>query len=231
MLGPIALLLAAQTPPALPDPLPRRVVFARERIAGWLLEARTDVDEVGGYPMIERTLCEMTRSGLRLTTWPDGGLWIELADRSEEPELGFEREDVRRIALDDRVWEYRWERLDDRYNQFSNVAYSPPRDPCAGMSSHTIILYGCGIPVIHSSERLRRLGGPWISAGMLANHFARARTLRIGFHARDRNGDRVPGPMLRAEIPLAGLGEAIDWCRSAFGSEAARRFHGGLGRE
>ncbi len=231
MLGPLALLLAAQAAPALPDRLPRQVIFARTRLDGWKLEARTDVDEVGGYPMIERSLCEMTRSGLKLTTWPDGGLWIELADTSEEPELDLEREDIRRIALDGEVWEYRWQRLDERFNQFSNVTYPPPRNPCAGMSSHTIILYGCGIPVIHSSERLRRRGGPWISAGMLANHFLRARTLRIGFHVRDRNEDPVAGPLLWAEIPLAGLGAAIDWCRVAFGSEAARRFHGGLERE
>lgn len=219
MLGALALLLAAQATPALPDRLPRRVISARERVAGWRLEAYTDVHEVGGYPMIARSLCEMTRSGLKLATWPDGGLEVNLADNSEEPELDFEREDIRRIALDDDAWEYRWERLDERFNQFSNVAYPPPA-PCPGC-----------IPVIHSSERLRRPGGPWFSRDMLANHFLRARTLRIGFQVRDRNDDRVPGPMLWAEIPLGGLGEALGWCRSALGSEAARRFHGGLERE
>jgi hypothetical protein len=218
--------------PAPREPLPREVIFARARLAGWRVEARTDVEEVAGLPTIGGVHCEIARSGLKLVTWREGGLTIEIGYSGEDPELDIERGDIHRIALDERVWEFRHLRLHGDQDGFSNVRYPPFPDPCAGMSSHQIIVYGCGADVVYAwSEGIRRRPGqPWLGTGLLADELLRARVLRIGFRQPDRD-DGAARPLLWAEVPLTGLDRAIGWCRSAFESEAARRFHGGLEEE
>jgi len=234
MIGPLALALAAvgaaqpadpqaAPAPARRDDLPRHVIFARTMLNGWRLEARTDVDDVGGFPIIEGAYCEMKRSGLAITTWLDAGLWIRLGDTSAEPSLGFRNENIRRIVLDDKAWEYRWRRTRYERDHFRNLTYPPPPDPCG-------TLYGCGGAFSYDQAIRRRPGQPWLAPELLGNEFLRARMLRIGFQDPDAPDGR-PGPMLWAEIPLTGLGRAIAWCRSALGSAAARRFHNGLEEE
>jgi hypothetical protein len=228
-----AALAAAQpaTAPAPPEDLPRRVIFARTRQDGWRLEAKTDIDEVAGLPIIESAYCEMKRSGLSVTTWIDAGLWIRFGDSAVEPDLDFRPENIRRIGLDDRIWEYRSVRTGYDRDQFRNIAYPPPPDPCGGRRGHNLILYGCPIGVISSDQGIRRRAGrPWLAPELLANDFLRARTLRIGFQDPEAPEGRA-GPMLWAEIPLTGLTRAIAWCRGVLASEGARRFHGGLEEE
>jgi hypothetical protein len=214
--------LAAAQPaaaPALPQDLPNKVIFARTTRDGWRLEAMTDVDNVGGFPVIVSAYCELTRSGLKLTTWGETGLWVRFGDNSVEPELDFEAQQIRRIAIDDAVWEYR--DIDTRWgeDQFANIAYRsfPPCYGCISARSFTVGMR-------------RRAGHPWLSPALLANALLGARVLRIGFE-REEEPHRLVSPMLWAEIPLAGLDGAIAWCRAALASEGARRFHGGLDEE
>jgi hypothetical protein len=216
--------LAAAQPaaaPAPPEDLPRRVIFARTRLDGWRVEAKTDVDDVGGFPIVESAYCEIKRGGLAITTWIDAGLWIRLGDTSVEPDLGFRNENIRRIVLDDRAWDYRWRRTRYERNHFRNLTYPPPPAPCG---------YGCIGAFSYDQAIRRRPGQPWLAPELLGNEFLRARMLRIGFRDPDAPEGR-PGPMLWAEIPLTGLDRAIAWCRSALGSEAARRFHHALEEE
>jgi hypothetical protein len=228
-----AILAAAQpaTASAPPEDLPRRVVFARTWLDGWRIEAKTDVDTVGGFPIIENAYCEMKRSGLAITTWLDAGLWIRLGDDSVEPDLEFRPENIRRIGLDDRIWEYHWVRTGYDRDQFLNIAYPPPPDPCGGRRGHSVILYGCPGGVVSFNQGIRRRAGqPWLARELLANHFLRARMLRIGFQDPEQPEGRA-GPLLWAEIPLTGLARAIAWCRGELRSEGARRLHGGLEEE
>jgi hypothetical protein len=240
MIGPLALaaLAAAQpadqaaapAPPARRERLPRHVIFARTRQNGWRLEAITDVDDVGGFPIIESAYCEIKRSGLAITTWGDAGLWVRFGDTTVEPGLGFRDRDIKRIAFDDVVWDYRWSPAAYDSNQFRNIAYPPLPDPCGGRRGHDIILYGCGGEVTSFSLAIRRRAGrPWLAPELLGNEFLGARRLRIGFQDPDHSHGR--GPILWAEIPLTGLREAIGWCRGALASDAARRFNGGLEEE
>jgi hypothetical protein len=227
-----ATLAAAQpaTATAPPEDLPRRVIFARTRQDGWRLEAKTEVDAVAGLPIIESAYCEMKRSGLAITTWLDAGLWIQLGDTSVGPGLGFQPENIRLIAIDDAVWEYRWRRVGYADDHFRNIAYPPPPDPCGGRRGHSVILYGCNSAVSSNRAMRRRPGRPWLAPELLANEFLGARMLRIGFRDPEAPDGRA-GPLLWAEITLTGLGPAIAWCRGALGSEAAQRFHGGLEQE
>lgn len=218
---------AAATPP---EDLPRRVIFARTRQDGWRLEAKTEVDAVAGLPIIESAYCEIKRGGLAITTWLDAGLWIRLGDTSVRPDLGFQPDNIRLVALDDTVWTYRWRRVGYADDHFRNIAYPPPPDPCGGRRGHSIILYGCNSALSSNRAMRRRAGRPWLAPELLANEFLGARMLRIGF--QDPEGpERSAGPLLWAEIPLTGLDRAIAWCRGALASEGARRFHGGLEEE
>ncbi|HEV7658535.1 MAG TPA: hypothetical protein VGO55_01695 [Allosphingosinicella sp.] len=239
MIGPLALAAiaaaqpaapaAAPAPPAQRERLPREVIFARARQNGWRLEAKTEVDDVGGFPIIENAYCEIKRSGLAITTWGDSGLWVRFGDTSVEPGLGFRDRHMKRIALDNVVWDYRWSPSSYDRSHFRNVIYPPLPDPCGGRRGHDIILYGCGGNVTSFSQGIRRRAGrPWLAPELLGNEFLGARRLRIGFQDPDGDGR---GPMLWAEIPLTGLREAIRWCRGALASEGARRFHGGLEEE
>lgn len=216
-----ASLAAAQTPaaPAPPADLPRRVIFARTMLEGWRVEALTDVDDVGGFPVIGSAFCELKRSGLMLTTWGATGLTVRFGDNSVEPELGFEARQIRRIEIDDAAWDYR--DIDTRpgVDQFSNVAYRP-WPPC----------YGCLTARSASVGMRRRAQDPSFSPGAFANTLLGARMLRIGFQHKDEH-DRLVPPMLWAEVPLTGLDGAISWCRAALASEGAHRFHGGLEEE
>lgn len=214
--------LAAAQPtsaPVLPAELPRSVIFARTAIEGWRLEAITEVDNVAGFPMIRSAFCDMKRSGLKLTTWSDGGLQVRFGDDSVEPEFDFEPQQIRRLAIDDSVWEYR--QLEGRWgdDEFVNIAYRPP-PPC----------YGCLTAHSYTIGMRRRAGDPWLPPDFFADALLHARLLRIGFEQEDSNGRLVP-PMLWAEVPLAGLDRAIAWCREALASEGSRRFHGGLEEE
>lgn len=214
--------LAAAQPaaaPALPEDLPRKVIFARAMLDGWRVEALTDVDTVGGFPVIASAFCELKRSGLMLTTWGETGLGVRFGDNSVEPELDFEARHIRRIGIDDAVWHYR--DIDSRSgeDQFVNVAYRP-FPPC----------HGCLTARSASIGMRRRAGDPWMSPGLLANALLGARVLRIGFRQEGEHGRPAP-PMLWAEVPLVGLDRAIAWCREALASEGARRFHGGLDEE
>lgn len=235
----LAVLLAAAQPPpqeAAPTPvpaeLPRQVIFARTRQDGWRIEAITGVDEVGGLPMIGGRYCEIVRSGLKLTTWRDGGLWILLADNSVEPSLDFSSHHLRRILLDGDSWDYRAIRGAWSDRQFVNVTYRPPpRSDCGGRRGHDIILYGCPRTVESYTHSVRRgPGRPWLGPGTLTGALLRADRLRLGFQDQDGEG-RPTGAMMWAEIPLTGLDRAIAWCRSALTSEAAQRFHNGLAEE
>lgn len=224
----IALLLAAaQTAPqeASPPPepaarLPRRVISARTRQDGWRLEAITEVDRVGGHPVIYSTFCEIKRSGLALTTWLDGGLAVQFADTDIEPDLDLQSRQIRRIAIDETVWEYREVEGEWSDRQFVNVAYPPPPPPCRYCLS------------ARSFTRVmrRHAGDPWLPPDLLNNALLRGRMLRIGFRQED-DEHRLVGPMLWAEVPLAGLDRAIAWCRETLASPAARRIHGELEEE
>ena len=213
-----ATLLAAQpaAAPAPPADIPRRVISARTRIGGWRIEARTDVTIVAQFPVIDSASCEIKRSGLELTTWHDAGLGIHFGDNSMDPELGFESRQIRRIVLDDAAWDYR--EVDSPANafQFENIAYRP-LPPC----------YGCLLARSFTRDVRRRAGEPWVPPDLINNALLRARVLRIGYERLDEN-DRLVPPLLWTEIPLAGLGEAIAWCRAALASEGAHRLRGGL---
>src|ERR1051325_7399274 len=87
-----ASLAAAQPSPEARERLPRELVFARTRVEGWRVEGRTDVEGDAGLPTIRETRCEIARTGLKLVTWPQGGLGIHLGDTSENPALDFGRE-------------------------------------------------------------------------------------------------------------------------------------------
>lgn len=222
MIGMIAaaILAAAAQPtaaPALPSPLPYRIIFARTTIEGWRLEAITEVDRADRLPMIRDALCEITRSGLKVTTWGEAGLRARFGDNSVEPELSFEPQRIRRLAFDDSGFEYR-QVEDVGSDRFVNVAYPP--HPCPY----------CPTAHAYSVGMRRGAGDPWMSPDLFTDRLLRARTLRIGFEREDENGRVVP-PMLWAEVPLVGLDRAIAWCRAALASEGARRFHGGLEEE
>jgi len=228
----IAILLATAQPApqeAAPGPapvaeLPERVIFARTRQDGWRIEAITGVAEVGGLPMIEGSYCEIVRSGLKLTTWRDAGLWAALADNSVDPPLDFSPHNIRRIVLDGETWEYRAIRGAWADRQFVNLTYPPPpRNNCGGRRIH-----GCPRTVHSYTHSLRRgPGRPWLGPQAAASAILKARRLRLGFQDHDYEG-RPTGAMMWADIPLTGLDRAIAWCRSALASEAAQRFHGGL---
>lgn len=234
----ILLAIAQPTPQAAapaPTPaaeLPAQVVFARTRQDGWRIEAITGVDEVGGLPMIAGSYCEIVRSGLKLTTWREAGLWAILADNSVDPTLDFSSHHIRRVVLDGESWDYRAIRGAWGDRQFVNLTYPPPpRNDCGGRRGHDVILYGCPQTVHSYSHSLRRgPGRPWLGPGTLSSALLRAGRLRIGFQEQDGEG-RPTGALMWAEIPLTGLDRAIAWCRSALESEAARRFHGGLEEE
>jgi hypothetical protein len=211
--------LAAAQPaaaPALPANVPQRVIFARAMLDGWRLEAITDVATVAGLPMIDSSFCEMKRSGLALTTWADGGLAIDFGDHSVDPELGFEKRQIRRIAIDEAVWDFRQREGEGNRYRFVDVTYRP-LPPC----------YGCIEARSYTRGLRRRAGDPWLPPDVVSNVLARGRMLRIGFQQEDDDERLVP-PMLWAEVPLTGLDRAIAWCRTALASDAARRLRGGL---
>lgn len=211
--------LAAAQPaaaPVLPAELPRTLIFARTAIEGWRLEAITDVDNVAGFPMIRSAFCEMKRSGLKLTTWGDGGLQVRIGDDSVEPEFDFQPQQIRRLAIDDSVWQYR--QLEDAWSdKFVNVAYPP--HPCPG----------CPMAHAYTVAMRRRAGDPWLPPHFFVDALLHARVLRIGFE--QEGSPRPLPPLLWAEVPLIGLDRAIAWCREALASEGVHRFHGGLAEE
>jgi hypothetical protein len=216
----IGLALAAAIAAAQPAPaerLPYSVVFARERLGPWRVDARTLVEDVAGLPMISSTECRVERPGLSLVTWQDGGLSLQLAGGNREMDLHFGSEDIRRVALDERVWAVRWVTDPDDVDQFRDVTYPPP-PPCPG----------CIAARSGSWRMQRRPRDPWLPYGTLTNELLEARMLRIGFVGEAEDGGRE-GPLLWASVPLTGLGEALAWCRAAMASERARLFHAGVG--
>ena len=235
----LAVALAAAQPapaPAEPAPapapaprLPLHVTFARAMVGPWEVEARSLVDDSTRLPLLAGMECEMKRSGISLRTWPDGGLRLRI-ESGLDPDLDFEEADLRAIALDRAIWEYRWIDSSATNDHFIDVVYPPPPpppDPCGGRRGHDIILYGCPQTVRSGYTIVRRPGGPSLPPDTLANELLGTRMLRIGFLDRDRE-EGAEGPLLWAEVPLAGLAEARAWCVQAFASDRARLFHGGL---
>jgi hypothetical protein len=211
---------AAAAPPApAAPPLPYSVTFARSRIGPWNAEAQTIVDDTTGRPLIDQTKCDIERSGLQLTMWPQGGLWFEL-NNNGDPHLGFGRDDIRRIGFDGETWEMRQIDITDTgFDHFVDVVYPPPRPRC----------YDCLRVTSSYWVARRRAGDPYFIPQVLTDRLVRARMLRVGFQDEVDEGE-TPGPIMWAEIPLAGLDRAIAWCREAMASDRARLFHSEIGR-
>ena len=218
-----AILVAAQaTPVPPPERIPREVELGETEVASWQVHSWIVVNRSEDLPLIDSVACELEREGIRLQTFRFGGIEI-IPEGADE----FDAHEMRAIALDQTVWEYRfrqWNPLDDR---FADVAYPPlpePIDRCAGLSSHYIIHYGCGTPVEIGARQVRGAPHePWLHVSTLANELLGARHLRLGYRAE---GAVEQIPLHWVEVPLDGLAEARAWCDSAMNSEAARRLHG-----
>jgi hypothetical protein len=211
----------APAAPAAPASLPYSVTFARTGLGPWKIEAKTIVDDTTGLPMIETARCDIERDGLELSTWPQGGIWFRLEGSIGPTGLGFGSSAIRRVGFDGDVWELRWIEAARPFERFVDVDYppTPTPEPCYGCVSTT---YG------HWASR-RRPGDPYFTPQVLANRLVQAGAVRIGFQEEADEG-AARGPMLWAEIPLAGLDGALAWCREAMASDRSLRFHGGLGR-
>jgi hypothetical protein len=234
----IALLAAALTAVQAPQPagegaekprLPYSIEFARARFGPWEVEASSLVEDETGVPMRSYLFCEMRRSGAVLRTWSHGQLSVYFGGynlKSDEPELGVAPNEIRRIELDGSAWDYRWLGRWPENRQFADLRYPPPAPKYPPGWDH--IHYPIQ-DVLSGSIAVRRgPGAPWFGADVIANALVRARRLRIGFVDDDRDPRPDEGPLLWAELPLDGLGEAFAWCRAAMDGDKARLFHADL---
>jgi len=228
----LAALAAWQAPAQAEEPakprLPYSIEFARTQIGPWEVEASSYVEDETGVPMLGARFCEIRRSGIMLKTWREGQLSIYFGGynlKSDLPELGIRAEEVRKIELDGSSWEYRWLGRWAKNRQFADLSYPPPPGPPANWDHihHPIMEALSGWIAVR-----RGPGSPWFGADVLANELVRARRLRIGYVADDRDPEPDEGPLLWAEMSLDGLGEAFAWCNQAMNGERARLFHADL---
>ena len=217
-----ALVAAQATPAPPPERIPGVVRLGEAEVAGWHVNARTVVSLREALPLIAEVTCDLDRDGVRLRTWRFGGIDI-IPDGADE----FDAHEIRAIALDQNVWEYRWREWSPLEERFADVDYPPlpaPVDPCAGLGRRYIIHHGCPRPTDIGDRLVRGAPHePWLHVSTLANELLGARNLRLGYRAA---GAVEQIPLHWIEVPLDGLAEARAWCDSAMTSEAARRLHG-----
>jgi hypothetical protein len=212
-----AVLVLGQTQP-IPSAqsLPGEFDIGESSVEGWEVRAWTDVDRSETPPVIRDIVCQIEKDGLELSISHYGGSRFVLTDWDEH-----DAHDARRIAFDDAVWEYHWRPWDPASVQFADVPYPPPPPPpdeTCGLGGHNLILYGC--THVEAGARLvrRTAEEPWMWLDSLTNELMRAHRMRIGY----RPADGEEGEMTWKEVPLAGLDQAIAWCRANMATDAAR---------
>lgn len=217
----LAVALAAAQPEAAPPRQPHSLPIAEAVVDGWEVKARTDIDWSNPQPKIKDIACAMRREGLHLAAGRHGGLGVTIGIDAAD----FDMDDISRIALGSRQWEYRWLDLANEDRRFTDVSYPPEPawDDCGGREGHQIILHGCMVARIGTAQVRAAPDEPWLHVDTLGNELLGADSLRIGHRGEEEETLRW------TEIPLGGVAAALAWCRSTIDSPAAYRLHGWSG--
>lgn len=200
--------------PALAQSNPGEVHFAKARIGVWETDAVTFSDG-GDIPLVREIHCVVRTNGVALWMRRTGEVIVDIRGISEVDASGsgqdFTALNVSAITIGGETWEAKPVAVNALSYRFTDVPYPPA--PGDGL----VLTYFQGYSAV------RRPGGPWFKADILADRLSRAASVDISYGVRSE--DRKTESIRHFYAPLTGLSEAMLWCQTQMTSEAALRIH------